>query len=241
MKNHLIRHGRKFNQAVFLAGLAIPFGALATPSGLNNIPTADTAPNLTPVIQGYTTFGEQRLPDYSVGMKMGLGPWTNTLPWNSRFEWGVDGHLTPGEAGPAVFQAKYALQPWAKLPALGIGSANLALTSSDRSRAGQPFSYAVLTEDLGWFRLHGGYGLQAEHNNTALLGIDKTFTVFDHALTLRSDAIQINQQHDWEASVGGMYEFCRWFTVETWANFPTGPGKPSFVVKFDIPLDFRRK
>ena len=34
-----------------LSLLALPLAALASPSGLNNIPTADTAPDLVPVIQ----------------------------------------------------------------------------------------------------------------------------------------------------------------------------------------------
>jgi len=219
--------------------LAASGSARATSTGLNNIPTADTPPDLTAVVQGYATFGEGRLPDYSAGLKMGLSPWEDVL--RSRFEWGIDGHIAPHEAGPAVFQAKYALQPWEKLPKFTIGSLNIGVTSGDRARGGQPYSFAVLTQEFGWFRLTGGYGLQAHHNNSGFVGIDPTFKVFgDHSLTLRSDAKQISRQQQWLVSVGGMYDFCRWFAVETWASLPTDTGEPLFVIKFDIPFDFKR-
>src|SRR5262245_9042032 len=94
----------------------------ASSSGLNNIPTADTAPHLTLVIQEYSTFGAKRKPDYTAGFKFGLAPWKDS-EWQNRFEWGLDSHLASGDAGPAVFQFKYATQPRPNLPALGIGIA----------------------------------------------------------------------------------------------------------------------
>lgn len=61
--------------AIIAAGL---FGLVAAPqrvqaaaSGLNNIPTADTAPHLTLVIQEYSTFGAHRKPDHTAGFKFG--------------------------------------------------------------------------------------------------------------------------------------------------------------------------
>ena len=63
----------------------------AAPSGLNNIPTADTAPHLTLVMQEYSTFGAGRRPDHSAGFKFGLDPWEKN-DWRHRFEGGVDGH-----------------------------------------------------------------------------------------------------------------------------------------------------
>src|SRR5262245_51121198 len=183
--------------------LAIP-NAHATSSGLNNIPTADTAPDLVPVIQLYSTWGDDRRPDHSAGMKIGFGPWDDAF-WGSRFEAGVDGHYAPGDPGPAVFQLKYALQPWEKGPAICIGSANLAVTDNDRERGGQPFTYGVLSQDFKFFRLHAGYGLQHD-GNAGFFGIDRTFKVFDRPLMLRSDAIQIQDERQWLASVGALYE-----------------------------------
>ena len=50
----------------------------------------------------------------------------------------------------------------------------MAVTSEDRLRGGEPFSYAVLTHDFSLVRLHAGYGLQTERNNAAFFGVDKT-------------------------------------------------------------------
>ena len=85
--------------------------------------------------------------------------------------------------------------------------------------------------------------MQAHHNGSALLGIDRTFKVFgDHGLTLRADATQTDRQHRWLASAGAVYEFCPWFVLESWANFPiSGPNKPSFVVKVNFIFDWKKK
>ena len=56
---------------------------------MNNIPTADTAPDLVPAVQEYTTFDAQRTSDHTAGMQTGFGPWDKAV-FNSRFE--VGGH-----------------------------------------------------------------------------------------------------------------------------------------------------
>lgn len=220
-----------------LISLAWSLSAFGSPSGLNNIPTADTAPNLVPVVQAYSTFGEGRSPDHTAGMKFGLGPWDKAV-FDSRFEVGVDGHYAPDPIGPAVFQVKYAVQPWEKGPAIALGSANIAVSESDRGRAGQPFSYAVLSQDVGYFRLHGGYGLQ--HNgNAGFVGIDKTFDARSRALTLRADAVQTRDQKDWMASVGAMYAVNKWLVLEAWGSFPVDQGDPSVTLKLNFVLDWK--
>lgn len=219
--------------------VALPLAALASPSGLNNIPTADTAPDLVPVIQEYTTVGEGRKPDHTAGMKIGFGPWDKAA-YNSRFEAGVDGHFAPGTVGPALFQAKYAFQPWKEGPAMSLGSANIAVNSDDRARTGQPFSYAVLSQDFKQFRLHAGYGLQHQ-GNAALLGVDKTFKVFARDLVLRADATQIQNQRQWLTSVGALYAINSWLVLESWASFPVDTGKPMFTLKLNFILDWKRK
>ena len=222
-----------------LSFIALPLAALASPSGLNNIPTADTAPDLVPVIQAYTTFGENRKPDHTAGMKIGFGPWDKAA-WNSRFEAGIDSHFAPDSAGPAVFQVKYAVKPWEEGPDLSIGSANLAVNSTDRARAGQPFSYGVLTHDFKQFRLHAGYGFQ-HRGNTALLGIDKTFKVLERDLMLRGDAVQIQNERQWQPSVGFLYAINSWLVWESWGSFPIETGRPSFTLKLNFVLDFKKK
>jgi hypothetical protein len=221
----------------FLALALAPRQIQASSSGLNNIPTADTAPHLTLVLQEYSTFGARRKPDHIAGFKFGIDPWEKS-EWRNRFEWGLDGHLTPGDAGPALFQVKYATQPSANWPALSLGVANLAVTSDDRDRAGQPFSYAVVSHDFKFLRLHGGYALQAHDDNTALLGVDKTFKLFNRDLMLRADAIQTERQHNWVASFGGLYSFCKSFALESWWSQPVHRSPGSLTVKLNFIIKF---
>lgn len=219
--------------------LALSLGALAAPSGLNNIPTADTAPHLVPVFQAYTTFGADRKPDHTAGMKIGFGPWDKAA-FSSRFEASIDSHYAPDRAGPPVFGVKYAVKPLEEGPDIGIGSANLAVNDGDRARAGQPFSYAVLSQDFKVFRLHAGYGVQHQ-GNSALLGVDKTFKVFDRDLTLRADAVQIQNERQWQPSVGFLYVLNSWLVWESWASVPVETGKPSFTLKLNFVLDWMKK
>ena len=44
----------------------------ATPSGLNNIPTADVVPEKTLVFQGFAEVGKDNKPDWFAGFKYGL-------------------------------------------------------------------------------------------------------------------------------------------------------------------------
>jgi hypothetical protein len=216
-----------------LLGAALaPQQIRASSSGLNNIPTADTAPNLTLVVQEYSTFGSQRGPDHIAGFKFGVDPWEKTR-WRHRFEWGIDSHFAPSDAGPAVLQVKYATQPGPRWPALSVGVANIAATTNDRTRTGQPFWYGVLSQDLKYLRLHGGYGLQRGDNNTAILGIDKTVKLFRRDLMLRADAIQIDRRRNWAPSAGGLYAICKYFVIESWITQPAHGHPRSFTIKLD--------
>ena len=114
--------------AICAGSLLLTVNAFATSTGLNNIPTVDTPPDRTLVIQAFDNLGDDRRPDYVAGFKMGL------RPWGQRFEWGLDGRLGSGDEGPAVFQVKYAVQPWEKLPTVALGAANIAVTEDDRRR-----------------------------------------------------------------------------------------------------------
>jgi hypothetical protein len=213
--------------------------AFASSSGLNNIPTADTAPNLTLVIQGYSLFGSQRSPDHFAAFKFGVDPW-ESRQWRNRFEWGLDSRIGSGEIGPSVLQAKWATQPGPKWPAISVGVANLAPTRSERSRAGEPFSFIVLSQDLKVFRLHGGYALQTGNNNTVMLGLDRTFNVFRRAFTLRTDALQTDHSQNWAVSFGGLYAISKFFAAESWITQPTHGRPPSFTLKIDFSILFSR-
>lgn len=140
--------------ALFILLAALPQIALATPSGLNNIPTADTAPQGTLVLQTYSTVGGDARDDLNFGFKTGL----EFKPL--RFEFGADSHVYPGLGGPVVVQAKVAYPLGDHLPTIAGGVANLAFTDHQRDRSGQPFGYGVLTEDFGFLRVTAGCGVQ---------------------------------------------------------------------------------
>jgi hypothetical protein len=52
---------------VLLALACFPQRVRGAASGLNNIPTADTPPNLTLVLQEFSSFGADRKPDHIAG------------------------------------------------------------------------------------------------------------------------------------------------------------------------------
>src|SRR4051812_32853056 len=92
--------------------------ALATPSGLNNIPTADTTPQGTFVLQAFTTLGEDRDADLNLGFKTGFEFKV------VRFEMGLSSHLYPEKGGPVTPHAKIAVPLGEHLPTLALGIAN---------------------------------------------------------------------------------------------------------------------
>ena len=221
----------RFSAAAFLAATLVAVSVHATPTGLNNIPTADTTGARTLVLQGFSTFGENRGPAHFAGFKTGLDP------LGQRVEWGLDSRIGPGSAGPAVLQFKYAVQLQAAGPTLALGVANLALTKGDRDEAGQPFSYLVFTHDFGGMRAHAGYGLQ-NRNNAAFLGLDKTFKVFARDLMLRADLIQIDNRNQWLGSAGFLYLLHKNWALESWVSQPTERGAASFTVKLNFIVKF---
>ena len=213
--------------AMCAGSLLLTVNAFATSTGLNNIPTVDTPPDRTLVIQAFDNLGDDRRPDYVAGFKMGL------RPWGQRFEWGLDGRLGSGDEGPAVFQVKYAVQPWEKLPTVALGAANIAVTEDDRRRAGQAFKFPVLTQDFQWLRAHAGFGFQRD-NNAAFFGLDKTLKVLERDLMLRSDVIQIQDQQQWMGSAGFIYFVHQNFAVESWVSQPFDHGKSVFTNKLNL-------
>ncbi|MBV9009485.1 MAG: hypothetical protein JO354_10020 [Verrucomicrobia bacterium] len=246
---------KNFALVLLLLVFATQF-ARGTPSGLNNIPTADTAPQGTFVLQVYSTVGAERDSDFNIGFKTGLE--VDPL----RFEFGADSHLYPGVDGPVVLQGKVAFPFGDHLPTIAAGVANDAFTESERNRSGQPFGYAVVTEDLGLLRVTAGCGVQ---NGDALpfVGLDRTFKISTpnpqsvaggagrgpgsgdrnaalvtrDLFTLRADAIE---QHggDWLYSAGVLVPVFKYFVIETWGNFPSNGAPPSVTLKGDLVFSF---
>lgn len=222
----------KHSSLIALCALFTAPALFATPSGLNNIPTADVTPQSVFVIQAFTNFGNDYDTDLTLGFKTGLDV------FGQKFELGADSHITPNNGGPVLLQFKYQTPKLWEGANLGIGIANLALDKNDRDRAGDPFSYVVLTQDVaGLFRAHTGYGFQTD-GNSVLLGLDKTVKVFDRDLVLRTDAVQIENQGQWMVSVGFLYAIHENLVLESWASQPFDHGDAIFTVKLNFVIKF---
>lgn len=198
----------------------------ASPSGLNNIPTADVVPEKVLVFQGYGHLAHGSRPDWWGGFK--YGPLKN-------LEIGFDGQINPEPAsdGALVGQFKYRFQPL-ESTAVAAGVANLG----DKSRSGEIDYYAVLSQDLKYLRAHLGATFQRD-NEGVFGGLDSTFPLFGRDLTLRTDLRQINQRDDLLASAGFLYDLGWNFLLETWGSFPTIDGaedvltlKLNYVIEF---------
>lgn len=205
--------------------------AFATPSGLNNIPTADTPAQGEVVIQAWTNFGEDRDTDFNMGFKSGLDV------WGQKFEFGADSHLFPDQGGPVVLQFKYVQNLWAG-GKLALGIANLALGEDNIDRAGDPFSYALISQNIvGSFRAHAGFVFQTD-NNSILLGLDKTFKVAERDLQVRTDLVQIQDQDQWMGSLGLLYVLHPNVVLEGWASQPFDNGDTIYTAKLNFVIKF---
>ena len=212
--------------------LSLASFALATPSGLNNIPTADITPPRKLVVQQINNLaiGGKYNGRHTVGFKMGL---------NRHVEVGWDGLLahsgTPtgngflGAGGapsfPTTFHFKYRAvltRDWS----VGFGIANL---SPSASKAGHPAYYSVLSGDLGALRFHLGY-LATKDDGGWFAGIDRTL----RRLTLRADWLQMGYGRGDCVSVGFMYDLGSRFILEAWLSHPTPKGvKDTLTVKLN--------
>ena len=216
-----------------LCALATP--VLGTPTGLNNIPTADTVPHRTVAMQYFSSFGGAN--QFATSGPGKTSAWAGfKTGWDFKplhLEWGLDGALGTGYSGPLFFQTKARIAPWEDgMFALGI--AGVALT--DTKRAGDPFTYAMLWHDFHVVRLHAGYGVQT-HGNSYLFGVDRTWKLFDRAFNLNADLVQSRNQHGLITAVGTKYELSKHVVLETWANFPDRD-RVSFIAKINFVFTF---
>ena len=85
-------------------------------------------------------------------------------------------------------------------------------------------------------RVTAGYGLQS-HNNSVLLGLDRTFKINDHDLNLNVDLVQTNDQSGWLPAVGLKYEIIKSVIFESWVNLPS-QGDASVVLKLNHVFKF---
>lgn len=226
----------KITCLLVIAVCATAFPALGTPTGLNNIPTADTVGHRTVAVQAFSSFGN------GVNQFAANGPgqhsfWTGFKSgWEFtplRLEGGLDSPLGPGFSGPLFFQTKLAFTPWEDGD-FAFGVAGVALT--DTRRSGDPFTYAMIAHDFGIARLHLGYGITTR-NNSVLLGIERTWKVLGNNLNLNADLVQTQNQTKWLPALGVKYHLGKHVVLESWANLP-GEGAASFVGKLNFVFAF---
>jgi len=218
--------------AILLASITAAHG---TPTGLNNIPTADTVPHRTVAVQAFSSFGGANQfstsgagkHSYWMGFKAGceLSP--------LRLEFGLDSPLGTGLTGPLFLQVKAGVS-LREGGSLALGVAGIPLT--DTGRAGDPFTYAVLAHDFGLVRAHSGYGLQT-NGNSFLVGVDRTWEVLGRNYNLNADLVQSRNQRGLVTAVGAKCDLTDHIVLESWANFPDRDSvsviaKTNFVFKF---------
>lgn len=209
--------------------------AFGTPTGLNNIPTADTVPDRVVAVQAFSSFGGANQfgangpgkHSFWMGFKTGI----EFAPL--RVEWGLDSPIGQQRSGPLYSQIKAGITPW-KNGSLALGVAGIALT--DVGRAGNPFTYAMLAHDFGVLRAHTGYGLQT-HGNTVLFGVDRTWKILDRDLNLNADLVQTRDGKGWLPAIGAKYVLNPHIVLESWTNFPDR-GSASFIGKINFVFKF---
>ena len=222
---------------VFAGALGAAVWAGASPSGLNNIPTADTCPEQTAVFQVWEGFGGGNHAENWVGVKYGLF---------ENAEIGADWRTTDPYRYPQ-FQAKYTLEFAENLPRVAFGIANV---TTDRSRNGDPMPYGVLTYAVrDWFRVHAGYGFEKD-NEGAFGGIDRTFNVAGMNVMLCGDVIQCDGRDDALLAPGikigpaaddikGLLgTILRHTAFETWTTLSTSGESETYVAKLNVIIGF---
>jgi len=222
----------KKTSLAILSFLFLSHSLFGTPTGLNNIPTADTVPHRVVAVQSFSSFGAGTNQfaangpgEFSYWMGFKAGYRFSVIQW----EVGLDSPLAPKETGPLVFQTKANVSPWEK-GVIAVGVANVGLT--DSALSGKPFTYAMLAQDFGFARAHAGYGLQT-NGNSLLLGVDRTWQVWGRHLNLNADLVQASNQTFWLPALGIKFDPTDYLVLEAWSNFPE-KGKPSYIAKINL-------
>ena len=225
----------KQSQALLIATFAAITSAFGTPSGLNNIPTTDTVPHRTVAVQAFSSFGGLNQfaanGDGKHSFWMGFKTGWDFEPFH--LEWGLDSPIGVDQSGPLFFQTKARFSPW-EHGMFTLGIAGVAVTDMDR--AGDPFTYAMLSHDFGLFRLHAGYGLQT-NGNSFLFGIDRNFKVFDRNLNLNADIVQTRDGEGTMTALGAKYDLTKHIVLESWVNLPD-EGEVSAIAKINFVFTF---
>ena len=197
---------------------------LASPSGLNNIPTADVVPENILVFQTWANLGPERSTDLFFGAKFGVYK-------------GVEIGLDSEDSGPIVAQFKVqapVFGPDSKLLPL-VGVENI---STDTDRAGDLNPYIVFTYDFDFLRGHVGYNFQ-DDNLGAFLGVDTTVQLGGRDLVLRADVRETSDGDELLGSLGFLHVLPENFVLEGWVSVPSDDGlEESYTIKLNYVLEF---
>ena len=74
-------------------------------------------------------------------------------------------------------------------------------------------------------------------DDTVLLGVDRTWKLFDRNFNLNADLVQTRDQRGWLPSIGAKYDLNQHIVLETWSNFPD-QGSVSFIAKINFVFTF---
>lgn len=201
--------------------------AFGSATGLNNIPTADVVGEREVVLQQWSDYGSNQVPEHFVGVK--AGPVKN-------LEVGLDAKVGAASLhrGPVMFQAKYRFAVGERLAVAG-GFVGL---SGDSKRTGKIMPYVVASGHLGWFRAHVGFEAR-DDNEGPFGGVDRSFAWLNRATTLRADVQPVNAQRDVLWSVGFIQELAPHLLVEGWYNASSDPARDeSVILKLDLAWRF---
>ncbi len=236
----------RFSALLVLVCVGVLGGSVwASPTGLNNIPTTDVVPKNVLVLQTWRNMADDTHTQSYVGMK--FGPFRNA-------EIGIDWKADDRSHGHAEFQGKYSFDVYKEYWRGVVGIANV---TDNRKHNGEVFPYVATSLDVKFARLHLGYAPQP-HNEAFFAGIDKTIPVLNRNLTLRADAIHMNDKNDALLSAGFVYEFGRIdadenpasglagaieaitknIILEVWVSKPTTTDSESYTAKLNYVIRF---
>jgi hypothetical protein len=216
----------KYLVLMAVAAVLVPLVAFGSPSGLNNIPTADTcSPNVL-VLQAYSNAGTEGDSSFSVGAKYGV---------IKGIEVGADYQLSPeGSTGPLNLQVKGAW--WTPDGNTGL-CLGLAGITSDWGEH-HPFPYGVVSHKFTPLdRGHIGYAPQQDAKQF-FLGYDHQFPGW----LFRTDFVRDTDNSVSLYSAGALIP-SKWGAAEGWVSRTDGNEDDTtvFTLKLDFALDFNKQ
>ena len=215
----------KYLSLMAVAAVLVPLVAFASPSGLNNIPTADTCTPGILVMQAYSNTRSEGGASFSVGAKYGVV---------KGIEVGVDYQLAPeGSTGPLNGQVKGAWWTEDGTTGLCLGLAGITNDWDEH----HPFPYGVISHKFSPLdRGHIGYAPQKDAQQF-FLGYDHQFP----GALLRTDFVRDTDNDVSMYSLGALVP-TSWGAWEGWVSrVDTDEDDDTvFTLKVDFAADTRK-